>query len=204
MHPRLASIKGLSCSTTVWPVHSFTLYGYVGITAVNNNFVMWLYIPYGYTLHIYSTQKSISCLDNVTRCSLGILMYCWHALLCQRPNIFIWVSEIPSALADLAAPMRKLCVLYCQSSKPMCFKIVDNAVLKYCRVRGVPLAVINRGPSFFSLNTKYGSIALTGQTVCSVAPKKRLIPCRKGSVFDCLIVTHTTDGWTVCQWQYLW
>ena len=146
----------------MWPVHSCTLYGYVAITEVYNYFVIWLYIihvPHGYTLHIYSVQKSISCLDNVASCSLGVLMYCRYALLCQRPNICIWVSEIPTALADVAAPMRKLCVLYCRLSKLMCFKTVNNAVLKNCQVRWVPLAVINRGPSFFPLNTRYGSIA---------------------------------------------
>ena len=48
----------------------------------------------------------------------------------------------------------------------------------------------------FPRNTRYGSIALTGHTACSVTPRKRLIPCRKVSVFDCLMVTRTTDDST--------
>ena len=76
-----------------------------------------------------------------------------------------------------------------QNSRQCCTEVLPS--------QGVPFAVINRGPSFLPLNTRYGSNALTGQTVCSVAPRKRWIPCRKGSVFDCLIVTRTSDGSTI-------
>ena len=36
------------------------------------------------------------------------LMYCWYAMLDQRPNNLIVVSGTPAWLAEVAAPIRKL------------------------------------------------------------------------------------------------
>ena len=63
-------------------------------------------------------------IENVANCSLGVLMYCCFAS--------VLTFDTPAALAEVAALVWKLYVLYCKSCEPICFKKVDNALLKYC------------------------------------------------------------------------
>ena len=87
--------------------------------------------------------------------------------------------------AEVTTPMWKLCMLYFGSSKPIFFKIFE-ALQKCCLVKWIWL-VINSGPFLLPLKA-----LLTGYTAWSVIPTT---PCLKGgSVFDCLMVTRTTNG----------
>jgi len=53
---------------------------------------------------------------------------------------------MPTVLAKVGAPMRKLWVLNLVSSRPACLKIVDRRVLKQSLVSGVPSEWVNNGP----------------------------------------------------------
>ena len=53
---------------------------------------------------------------------------------------------MPTAFAEVAAPIRKLWVLYFESSKPAFFNVAERRVLKCALVRGTPLSEMNNGP----------------------------------------------------------
>ena len=55
----------------------------------------------------------------------------------------IWTSEIHTAFAEVAAPIRKLWVLYCESSKPAVFSVAERRDLNWALVRCAPLSEIN-------------------------------------------------------------
>ena len=93
----------------------------------------------------------INCLDKDARCSLGVLMYRSNVLLLQRPNIFISSSDTPANFADVAAPMRKLWVVYLWWSSPVAVRIAESDALKNCLVSGVLLLVTKRGPGLLPL-----------------------------------------------------
>ena len=107
----------------------------------------------------------INCLDKDARCSLGVLMYRSNVLLLQRPNIFISSSDTPANFADVAAPMRKLWVVYLWWSSPVAVRIAERDALKNCLVSGVLLLVTKRGPGLLLLRARYGRIALIGQII---------------------------------------
>ena len=77
---------------------------------------------------------------------------------------------MPAALAEVAAPMRKLWVLYLESSKSALFNVVERRVLNWALVKGKPLSEMNSEPGVLPLIAKYGSKTLTGHTTESVSP----------------------------------
>ena len=72
----------------------------------NEYSIGWDHISFLRGLHLDANN-----FDNLARSSGGVFMYPWYALLCHLPNIFICVSGIPASTAEVAAPIRKLCVL---------------------------------------------------------------------------------------------
>lgn len=68
-------------------------------------------------------------------------MYFLKASDDHRPIALIFCSDIPFAKAVVAAPILKLCPLYCLLSKPHQFKSE-----KYFRDTGVPFMKVKRGP----------------------------------------------------------
>ena len=101
---------------------------------------------------------------------------------------------MPATLAEVAAPMQKPWKLCLDSSKPALFNVVERRVLNWALVRGKPLFEMNSEPCVLPLIAKYGSKALTGHTTESVFLRHSLAPFRKGSVFDCLIVSQIMVG----------
>ena len=90
--------------------------------------------------------------------------------------------------------MRKLWVLYFESSRPALFNVVERRVLNWALVNGNPLSETNSEPGVLPLIARYGSKALTGHTTESVFPRHNLAPFQKGSVFDCLMVSQIMVG----------
>ena len=88
-----------------------------------------------------------------------------NVLLLQCPNIFISSSDTPANFADVAAPMRKLWVVYLWWSSPVVVRIAERDALKNCLVSGVLLLVMKRGPGLLLLRARYGRIALIGQII---------------------------------------
>ena len=103
-------------------------------------------------------------------------------------------SSTPREAAVMAAPMRKLCPQYRDWSIPARSSAPRTRFIKRCLVRTCPSANRNRGPGSISLACKKSRTAATGQRSLPVAPTNKSIPLRKGSVFDCFILTRTNDG----------
>ena len=101
---------------------------------------------------------------------------------------------MPAILAEVAAPILKLCVLYLESSKPASLSVAESKVLNCNLVNGVPSSKENKDPRVLPRIARYGSRALTGHTTDSMRPKHRLMPMRKGSVLDCLIASQMVVG----------
>jgi len=101
---------------------------------------------------------------------------------------------MPAILAEVAVPIRKLWVLYWESSKPANLSVADSKVLNWVLVNGVPSLKANNGPGELPRIAKYGSTAFTGQTTDAVRPRHKLTPMRKGSILDCLIVSQIMVG----------
>ena len=84
----------------------------------------------------------------------GGLMYLWNALLRQRPSNCIWVSDRFASEADVAAPIRKLCVLY-SSLFNLIFEKTDFLALRnICEVQPIPFLMMNNGPGLLFLFAK--------------------------------------------------
>ena len=99
-----------------------------------------------------------------------------------------------AGLAEVAAPIRKLWMLYFLLSMISADSRSSNASLKRCRVRPLPSWSINSGPERLPLNAKYGRMLLMGHKSLLVLPRYMLTPLQKGSVFDCLIFTCNIRG----------
>jgi len=78
---------------------------------------------------------------------------------------------MPTAFADVAAPIRKLYVLYLESSNPALFSVAEKRVLNWALVKGASPSEINNGPGTLPLVARYGSKALMGHTTDSVRPR---------------------------------
>ena len=104
------------------------------------------------------------------------------------------LSGIPASLAEVAAPILKLWVLYSPLLMRKLARMLSSELLNKSRVSLLPSPRINRGPSRLPLTTKYGKSASTGQSCESVFPKHKVTPCLKGSVFDCLMFTLSIRG----------
>ena len=83
---------------------------------------------------------------------------------------------MPAILAEVAALILKLCVLYLELSKPARLSVAESKVLNRNLVNGVPSSKENKDPRVLPRIARYGSRALTGHTTDSVQPKHRLIP----------------------------
>ena len=94
----------------------------------------------------------------------------------------------------IAAPILKLWVLYCESSSPAAFNVVDCKFLNEVRIKGDPSCMVKSGPCCFPVSAKYGSNALIWQICEPVILKHNLMPLRNGSILDCLMVNQTTVG----------
>ena len=64
--------------------------------------------------------------DTAASCSLGVLMYLRKAADSHLPSIRITESSTPTLAAAEAAPMRKLCPLYCRGSIPQCLSATSG------------------------------------------------------------------------------
>lgn len=73
-------------------------------------------------------------------------MYFLKASDDHRPIALIFCSDIPFVKAIVAAPILKLCPLYCLLSKPHQFKDKHSWSEKYVRDTDVPLMKVKRGP----------------------------------------------------------
>ena len=136
-----------------------------------------------------------SCLERFMRTWVGVFTYPWNAELLQLHRSCICTAEMPAAFADIAAPILKLWVLYCESSSLAAFNVVHSKFLNEVHVNGDPSCmVVKSGPGCFPLSAKYGSNALIGQICEPVIFKHNLTPLRNRSVLDCLMVSHTTVG----------
>ena len=78
--------------------------------------------------------------------------------------------------------------------QPAHLSVAESKVLNRNLVNGVPSSKENKDPRVLPWIARYGSRALTGHTTDSVRPKHRLMPMRKGSILDCLIVSQTVVG----------
>ena len=85
----------------------------------------------------------------------GILMYLWHASLCHLPNIFICFSGIPASIAEVAAPIQKLCVLQLHLSSFNLERMQSNSVLNVQQVSIFPLLAVKHGPGLFLQIARY-------------------------------------------------
>ena len=56
---------------------------------------------------------------------------------------------MPTAFAEVAAPIRKLWVLYFESSRPAFFNVAERRVLKCALVSDAPLSEMNNEPGAF-------------------------------------------------------
>ena len=106
----------------------------------------------------------------------------------------IVLSGIPASLAEVAAPILKLWVLYSPLSRSRFARMLSNESLNNWRVSLLPSAIMNKGPSRLPLTAMYGKSASTGQSCESFLPKHKVTPCLKGSVFDCLMITFSIRG----------
>jgi len=80
---------------------------------------------------------------------------------------------MPAILAEVAAPMGKLWVLYLESSKPARLSVAESKALNQGLVSDVPSSNENNGPGVFPQIAKYDSTAFTGKTTDSVQPKQK-------------------------------
>ena len=71
---------------------------------------------------------------------------------------------MPAILAEVAAPILKLCILYLESSKPARMSVAESKVLNRILVNGVPSSKENKGPGVLPRIARYGSTALTKHT----------------------------------------
>ena len=126
------------------------------------------------------------CSESLASWSRGVRTYSWYVLLFHLPSILICTSDMPTSLAVVAAPIRKLCVLYHLSSIPVRWRVEVTKEANSCRVKYKSSANTNKGPGLAPLITRYGMIAQTGQMSFPLFPKYRSTPCLNGSVFDCL------------------
>jgi len=84
------------------------------------------------------------------RTCVGVFTYPWNAELLQRPEVVrICTSGMPTAFADIAAPILKLWVLYCESSSPAAFNVVDSKFLNEVHDKGDPSCMVKSGPCCF-------------------------------------------------------
>ena len=101
------------------------------------------------------------------------------------------------ATAIVAAPIRKLCPAYFSGLSPDNARAFRSSDTSRGQVSGCPLNR-KRGPSILPRTTRYvNSAATTGHRGKSVLLRTMDDPCRKGSVFDCLIRTDTTCGFSM-------
>ena len=70
-------------------------------------------------------------------------------------------------------------------------RILSRAVLNIYLVSICWLQSMNSGPGPPPLAAKKGTIAFTGHILWPVCPSDKVIPRRKGSVLDCLMLTWT-------------
>ena len=86
----------------------------------------------------------------------------------------IVLSGIPASLAEVAAPIMKLWVLYSPLSRRRLARMLSNESLNNWRVSLLPSAIMNKGPSWLPLTAMYGKSASTGQSCESVLPKHKV------------------------------
>ena len=91
----------------------------------------------------------------------------------------------------VAAPILKLCLLNCASSRPALLRAARRCDTRYARVSGVPDW---RGPGDGERAQIYCTSVLTVQVGASVRPRKTSTPCRKGSVVLCFMQRLAMDG----------
>ena len=109
------------------------------------------------------------------------------------------LSGIPALLAEVAAPIQKLWVLYSPLSRHKFARMLSDESLNNWRFSLLPSAITNKGPSWLPLTAMYSISASTGQSCESVLPKHKVTSCLKESVFDCLMITLASVAWVCCQ-----
>ena len=71
---------------------------------------------------------------------------------------------MPAILAEVAASILKLCVLYLELSKPAWLSMAESKVLNHNLVNGVPSSKENKDPGVLPRIARYGSRAFTEHT----------------------------------------
>lgn len=118
-------------------------------------------------------------------------MYVWKALLRQRPSSLILFAENPALAAAVAAPMRKLWVLYHLGLVPIFTRWQCSKARNALAVNGEPFLNRNRGAESRKWALFwYCSIARTRQHLSPLQPIKMRAPFPHWSAL--------TQIWSVC------
>ena len=118
---------------------------------------------------------------------LDILMYRRKQSLDHLPKLIISHLGQPMAAAVVAAPMRRECEVVLASP------FVDSERREFISflVRNLLFEKVNSGPVLVGCFCIYFLRALTGQSFVPLAAKRRVMPCRKGSVLEPLMLMFT-------------
>ena len=101
--------------------------------------------------------------DKAAKRSLGVWMYWRNAALCQQPSIWIAESSIPTAAAEVAAPIWKLWPAKWCCGKPIAHRMSRVWVMKRGLVITLWAESRKKTPGWSPRSSKYLAIAATTQ-----------------------------------------